>query len=293
MEFSVQQQFLPAVVIVTMVTIGMELHIRQFRELLAAPRVPVLGTLVHTLAFPLLAVGLVLGLRASGLPVAESTVVGILLIAACPSGGFSNVLTMMARANLALSVTLTVISSALSFLSVPLLMGAFAGLIVGLDEPIALPVLPTLVQLLVLILLPISAGMGIRARWGHWTELNVGRIQNAAQIALYICIALIVVENWGVMVDGARDALPWSLLLCAANLAVCFGASRALGLGVEDGITVAMEGAIRNLAVALLVAVSILERPDIAALPTVYFVAVLIVAVLFARNWRRLLGAPG
>ena len=60
-----------------------------------------------------------------------------------------------------------------------------------------------------------------------------------------------------------------------------------LGLAPEDCATVAIEGSIRNLAVAFLVATNVLDRFDIAVLPSVYFVAVLIVGLVFARFWRR------
>ena len=53
-------------------------------------------------------------------------------------------------------------------------------------------------------------------------------------------------------------------------------------------VTVALEGSIRNLGVALLIAANILGRMDIAVLSTVYFMAVLIVALVFAKYWRRL-----
>ena len=53
-DLSVQQHVLPVVIILVMVTVGMELKVAQFRDVLSAPRVPLIGTLVHTLSFPLL-----------------------------------------------------------------------------------------------------------------------------------------------------------------------------------------------------------------------------------------------
>jgi BASS family bile acid:Na+ symporter len=291
MEISVQQHLLPLVVISVMLTIGMELRWQQFQTLFAQPRVPVLGTLVHTLSFPLLAVVLIFTAQTVGLPMSDATIIGMLLIAACPSGGFSNILALMAGVNLPLSVVLTAVSSVLSFISVPLLMGGFSLLITELDKPIELPILSTLMQLLGLIVAPVGAGMIWRAYWPGFVERRLKSLQNIGQLALYLVVTAIVVESWEVVLAGVGEALPWSLLLCAANILICYQGAKLVGLEVEDRITVALEGSIRNVAVAFLIATSVLDRMDIAVLPTIYFVAVLLVAIVFAKTWRRLVRA--
>lgn len=287
---SIQQHILPLVVLTVMLGIGLELRVEQFRMLLRRPRTPILGTLVHTIAFPSIVVGALLAARFAGLGPGESTMMGMLLIAACPSGGFSNVLASMAGVNLALSVVLTAISTLASFATVPLLMGAFSALVSELGQPIAFPIRETLVQLIGLIIAPIGLGIAVRARNPALADRLADRLQRIGQAALYVCVVVIAYQTRDVILEGAREALPWSLFLCAANLAGCVVLSRRLGLEPADAVTVAFEGVVRNLAVALLVAISILRRPDVAALPTIYFVAVLIVAIAFARTWRRLPG---
>lgn len=68
------------------------------------------------------------------------------------------------------------------------------------------------------------------------------------------------------------------------------GSSRLAGFAAEDAITVALEGSIRNLGVAFLIAANTLGRVDIAVFPTVYFLFVLVFSILFAKNWRRIPG---
>ena len=291
MEVSVQQHLLPAIVVLVMCTIGMELRWEQFQALIRAPSTPIIGTLIHTLTFPMLAMLLVVALQTMEFTVSDSTVIGMLLIAACPSGGFSNVLALIARVNLPLSVTLTLVSSLLSFATVPLLIGGFGFFIADLDQPVQIPVVATLQQLCVLILLPIGAGMAIRRWQTAFVESHLARMQNLGQVALYICVVLLIVENWSVMVAGVMDALPWSILLCGANILTCYYLAQWTGFVLEDRITIALEGSIRNIAVALLIAATVLQRMDIAVLPTVYFLAVLIVALLFAKTWRLLFKA--
>ena len=71
------------IVVALMITVGMELRLEQFRAFLASPRVLVLGSLVHTLTFPLLAIAIVLLIQTLGVRVSDSTIIGMLLIAAC------------------------------------------------------------------------------------------------------------------------------------------------------------------------------------------------------------------
>ena len=285
MEISIQQHVLPIIVIFVMTTIGMEMKVRQFIELIESPTVPIVGTIIHTLSFPLVAIALTVLIKYFALDVSDGTIIGILLIAACPSGGFSNVLVLIAKANLVLSVALTAISSIASFLTVPLLMGGFAYLITDLDTPISLPVTQTLIQLLVLIVLPIGGGMIWQAKRPEFVAGNLKRMQKFGQLALYVCVAAIIYQPIDTVVAEIEQAIPWSLLLCVLTIGLSYVLSLAAGLKPKDRVTVALEGSIRNLAVALLIAVSVLERPDIAVLPTVYFLAVMVIAIGFAKTW--------
>ena len=273
-----------------MLAIGVELRVEQFRALLSNPRPVVLGTIIHSLTFPSLAIVAVVALFLLDVSLAEATVLGVLLVAACPSGGFSNILTSMARANLTLSVVLTAISSLLSFATVPLLLSSFGFFVTELSTSIELPVTQILLQLTVLILFPLLVGMLLAKRFIWITPTRVSVLQKYTQLILYITVALMIVESWQIMVAGFVQALPWSIGLCAGNIIICYWLARKAKFTNEDAITVCLEGSIRNLGVAFLIAANTLERVDIAVLPTVYFLTVLVISILFAKNWQKLPG---
>ncbi|MDA0979631.1 MAG: bile acid:sodium symporter, partial [Proteobacteria bacterium] len=219
-------------------------------------------------------------------------VLGVLLVAACPSGGFSNMLVLIARADLALSVLLTSVSSLLSFITVPVLFASFGLLVPELSGEVRLPVVETLLNLLVLVVVPVGVGM----LWRAWKEEFVLRhtrlMQNIAQIMLYLVCLLLLIEQWDGLKAGMGIALPLSLALCVMALATGYGLSRLVRLSPTDAATVAIEGSIRNLAVAFLIASTVMDDIRIALLPSVYFIAVLIVGLTFARVWRTRV-APG
>ena len=257
-----------------------------FKILLANPRVPILGTLIHTFTFPLLAVGLVAGVIALGVEIEDYLLIGILLVAACPSGGFSNLLVLLARGDLALSVLLTAVSTILSFATVPFFFYAFGQIMPELSGQIELPIVETLLSLLLMIVVPVGIGMIWRKTNETFVIANTKRMQSVAQILLYVVVILIFILDWETFLDGIGSALPWSLGLGIVSLSTGYGISRLVGLNQKNSATIAIECSIRNLAVAFLIATSVLSRVDIAVLPSVYFVAVLIVGLSFARFWK-------
>ena len=288
-SWSAEQHFLPAAIFLAMLTVGMELRLAQFRAVGLDPRVPILGSLIHSLTFPFIAAAAIVGVEFIGISLANTTVLGVLLVAACPSGGFSNVLTMLARANLPLSIVLTAISSVLAFLSVPLLVKGFSLFAAELEGDVAIPVGQILIQLSALIVLPVALGMWLRQLLTSLVKETVARLQNYTQLLLYLTVGLVIAENLDAMKAGF---LVRSLVagLCIGNIVGCYWLSRAFRMTPEDSVTIALEGSVRNLGVAFLIAANTLERPDIAVFPTVYFLSVLLFSILFAKTWRHLPG---
>jgi BASS family bile acid:Na+ symporter len=286
-DVNAQQDLVPIVVFIVMLAIGIDLEAQHFKKLFREPKVPVWGSLIHTLTFPLAAFVLVSAALALDLGLSEASLIGILLIAACPSGGFSNVLVLIARANLPLSVVLTAISSLLSFFTVPLFFWLFSSLMPDLSGRVQLPVVQTLLHLLVLIVLPVGLGMAWRHRSADFVARNAARMQKYAQRMFYAVLILLLVQEWDVMRSGIVEALPWSVVLCVVTLSIGFFSARLAGLSPDDCATVAIESSIRNLAVAFLVAANVMHRMDVAVLPSVYVMAVLLVGLAFSASWRR------
>ena len=177
---SAQANLLPLALILTMTAIGIELRVQHFAALLAKPKIPIIGTLIHTFTFPVIAICLVFAIVSFQLPLSEPLLIGILLIAACPSGGFSNVLVLIAKADIALSVLLTSISSIFSFITVPLFFWAFGQVMPELSGTVEIPVVDTLVRLFLLVVFPVGVGIA----WLHFKEEFVQK-KHAATTKLY------------------------------------------------------------------------------------------------------------
>ena len=142
------------VLIALMFQLGIELDRQAFAGVARRPAAVVAGLLGQLALLPLIAFGVGLAFR---LP--PVYFLGLLLVACCPGGSSSNVFSMLAKGDVALSVTLTALSSLITLFTIPLVMGFAARFVaVHAGAAIELPVGKLLVQNIVLLFLPMLCG---------------------------------------------------------------------------------------------------------------------------------------
>jgi BASS family bile acid:Na+ symporter len=278
----------PIVLFLLMVIVGLQLTPPDFRRVLASPRVVVVGTLGQVALLPLMtwAVISLLGLS----PVFGA---GAVILAASPGAGMSNVMAAVAGAHVALSVTLTAVSSVLAVVTLPALTALGMEIFVGDAANVEVPVGFLVSQMALFLLLPIGLGMGARAWLGDATRRYVPWIN---RIAVVTIIALTFSSA-----SGSQTSLPaggeLALALFAASLwtviamGIGFGLASLLQLDADSRFTFLLEFSARNVALAFIVAVSSLGRLDLGFFSGVYamtgFPAAIAIAVIRGR-WRRL-----
>jgi BASS family bile acid:Na+ symporter len=277
----------PLTLFVLMVVVGLQLTPDDFRRVLANPRTVVVGTLGQIVLLPLMTWGVVTVFGLS-----PSFAAGAVILAASPGAGMSNVMTAVAGAHVALSVTLTACSSVLAVVTLPALtalgMNYFIGDAVEVDVPVGF----LMSQMGIFLLTPIALGMYLRAR----READVERyISRANRIAVVAIIALTVLSaaggetqlpSGGDLTRGLLAGSFWTL--CA--MAIGFGLAVLLDLDADDRFTFVVEFSARNIALAFIVAVSSLGRLDLGFFSGAYamtgFPAVLAISALRGR-WKK------
>ena len=151
---------IPFVVIIIMFVVGLELTLEDFRQIHRFPKPVVVGTAGQLTIIPIIAIVL-----AFVLDPPRHIVAGMVLVAACPAGAISNYYVYLARANVALSVTLTAVTTVLAFVTLPVLTALGFELLLNQQQAIPVPVSNMMTQLFVILLLPTVAGMWVRNRW--------------------------------------------------------------------------------------------------------------------------------
>ena len=148
--------FLPLALFFIMMGMGLGLKLVDFKRVLVEPKGVILGLVAQLIVLPL--VGFVL---ASIFPLTPELAGGVIILAACPGGATSNVISYLVRGNVALPITLTAISSLVTIISIPLVINLGMQMFMGADTTLQLPILTTITQIAVITLLPISLGMFI------------------------------------------------------------------------------------------------------------------------------------
>lgn len=260
------QTLLPVVLASVMLAMGLNLTPRNFIRTWRSPRNILLGVCLQTLALPLLAWAVVLAL-----PLPPLAAAGLLLVSLVPGGATSNMFSYLVRGDLALSVSLTAIAALQAPFTLPLIMGWNLDLLGLTREGITLPYWQTVGQLLLVTLLPVICGMGLRAL------LNQERLTGILpRLRLFTGIAMIVVVL-SLFISHAHR-LPrlfgleavGVLLLCTLGMTLGHVLSAQLRLPRTGRRAITVEVGVQNAGVAIMVAFSIFRQPELALVPLLY-----------------------
>ena len=278
----------PFILFCLMFIVGLELTAADFRRVAAAPRAVVGGTLGQLLLLPLMTWALV---RWLDLPPAFGA--RAVLVALAPGAGMSNLMAALARANVALSVTLTGIASVLSVVTLPVIASITMRVFLGESSDIEVPVAPLIQQLSLAMLLPIGTGMTIRMRFPEFADRNARKLQRlaGAMIAALIVGAIAGSESEDFQLEGAETLLVAAGLWTLAAMGIGWLVSLALRLGPAERATFLIEFSARNIAVSTIVALSGLQRFDLTIFSAVYGTVGYAMCGVAALLLRRQLGA--
>jgi len=267
------QILVPACVVIIMTAMGLELTLADFRRVAASPRAAAVGLLGQMLLLPALGFAFALAPgRVPGLdtPMSPEVAVGIIVIVSCPGSAPSNVFTYLARGNTALSISLTAVSSLLTVFTIPVWVGLAVSLFYGEGSEIRMPLVRTVVQLCSVTLVPVGLGMGVRARSPEMAQ-GIRRILRRTVPWLFsVVLAIIVFTQWENFADNLPVAGPTAILLSLVALASAFTFARLAALERRDAFTIAIEVGLQNGALASLIIVNLLQRPDLLVFPSVY-----------------------
>ena len=253
------------VIVLMMGAVGMELEGRHLRAVLRRKGLLLLTLATQAVILPALGVGLT---RAVALP--PELTAGILLLAACPVGDIANVYTLLARANVALSVTVNALSILLAAGTMALVFEVYDHLL-GAPFVFAVPTPTLLGRLLLMLVLPVLAGSSVRRFAPGFAETHTKTVHRAS-LASIACLAMYVMvsQRERLAAEWQQTALVAAVFMGFALVAgLAFG--RLLRLSDEDSITVGIGFAVRNVALALAIAITLLNRIEYAVFGVVYF----------------------
>ena len=274
------------VLLVLMFLLGTDLHKEAFANVARNPRAVLAGMTGQLLFLPLIAIGVAWALN---LP--PVYFMGLVLVACCPGGSSSNVFSMLAKGDVALSVTLTAFSSVITLFTLPLVMGGVAELVsqqAGLE--INLPVGKLLVQNLVLLFAPMSLGIMLRhfrPRIAAKVNMVLGKCAFPALMLLagvfFLQYTNEIIKNFTVL-GIAAGALILMAMLCSSLL------SRTGRFSAGVRRTIVIEVGMQNAAQAIAIASSpfIFNSGEMAIPAIIYALMMNVILLLYVAVIRRI-----
>jgi bile acid:Na+ symporter, BASS family len=220
---------------VIMLAMGLTLTFDDYRKLAAAPRALVAGVALQFAVMPLTGFAI-----ARGLALEPGLAVGLILVACCPGGTASNIVTFLARGNVALSVVMTMASTLAAVVLTPLLTGWLAGAYVEIDR------LNLLLNMVSIVLVPVVLGTLLNRLFPRVAE----RVNAVLPLVAIVLVILIV----GGIVGGAKAQIAQhagvlllaTFLLHAVDFVLGYVLARALGLEEIAARTISIEVGMQN-----------------------------------------------
>jgi BASS family bile acid:Na+ symporter len=267
-----------------MVSIGTELVVDDFRRIARFPALIAVASAAQFVLLPPLAWALSLALD-----LGDDVLVGMLILGACPAGGFSNLYTYAGRGHLALSVSLTAVTCTAAVLAMPPLLEWSFRAVADRAQIIPIPAGQMFGELSMRVLAPIAVGMALRHFRPGWVERHAKTLGRGTLILMIAIIPAVVIDQGASVLSSARNGVLPALLFTAAAMAIGWGVGRLLGRDEADPFTVMIEFGARNVAVAVIICWSVLQRPELLSYCFAYMfvqvpLAVIAIGVRRARN---------
>ncbi len=283
--------FLPLALGIIMLGMGMTLVIDDFKRVILLPKAAITGICCQMLLLPALGFGLAILFK---LP--PELAVGLILLSLCPGGATSNIVSHLARADLALSVTLTAISSVVTIFTIPIFLNIALFRFMGGEQAIQLPVLATIAQIFMVTVLPVACGMFLARKLPRLTQKALPAVNWVSASFFVLILLLAILKERANLLSYFQQAGMAALCLNASGMALGYFVGRALGLAIRQRLTIAIETGIQNGTLAIGIALSpiILNNSQMAIPAAIYSLLMFVTAgvVIFASRLTPATPAP-
>jgi len=244
------QQLILSLVLASMVfSVALELKVADFRRVAEVPRAVVCGLIPQ---FVLLPVGTWLATLVLDLP--PNVEAAMILVAACPGGSLSNVVTHVGRGNTALSVSISAVAALLALVLTPFnftWMMATNPATAGWMRALAIDASDIWWSLLALLALPMTLGLGVGRRWPRFTERIRKPLGTFSLVALLAFIAAGLYSQRALLNAQIVPQLCIVILHNASGLALGYLCALAFGVAERDRRAIVIEGGMQNSGLAL------------------------------------------
>jgi bile acid:Na+ symporter, BASS family len=265
-----------------MVVVGMELEGQHFRMVFKKKGLLIVILIAQVVLLPVIGYALT---KVMNIPPYLNA--GILLLAACPVGDIANFYVLLARANVAYSIVVSVLSVILSLVTMTFIFHIYSYL---LQEQFifAIPMPTVIVRLLLILVLPLLAGMGLRHFKPNFVEKYSSMLRTTCLVGLVGLIIYVVLSQHERLASEWQNTAITSGAFIVLSMAVGLAFAGSLGMDVKSVVATGILFPVRNVVLAMVIAITFLNHVEYTVFAVVYFlveVPLVITAIAVCRRW--------
>jgi len=263
---------LPLSLFLIMFGMGLSLKLADFKNVAKSPKAIAIGLLGQLILLPIVAFIIAITLK---LP--PEIAVGLMIIALAPGGATSNMFTYLSKGDTSLSISLTAVVSVITPFTIPIIAALSMSYFMGNSTEFNLPIIKTIIQLLVITLVPVAIGMFVFSRWPN-ASLKIEKFFKWFSILfLMLIIMLIVLKNKDHVLDFFAQAGFATLLLNVLVLIMGYQLAKMAKLSQPQAVSIGFEVGIQNGTLALLVAGTLIGN-DVMMIPAVTYSLIMFIS---------------
>ncbi|APW44093.1 bile acid:sodium symporter family protein [Rhodoferax saidenbachensis] len=267
-----------------MFTLGAGLTLTDFKRVFLHPKAFAVGVLCHFILLPLVAYAIVQAFGVTG-----AMAVGFMIIAACPTGTTSNLLTYHARADVALALSFTAVAGVVAVFTIPMILDWSINHFMGAQQKINFPYGLVMGQIALLLGVPVALGMALRKFAPEFTRRFHGTMGLIATVLFVLIVLGAIAKNWGLLKEHAPSLAPMVLAINVVMLLLGLGLSLLTRVPMRQAVTVAIESSVQNSTLAIVISSTILMNDTMMLPAAVYGILMYFTGILFVFVARRFL----
>ena len=268
--------FMVAIAVV-MLGLGLSLSTGDFKRVLRHRKAVFTALSLQIVLLPLGCYVLALALK---LPALYAT--GLMILSASPGGVTANLYTHLFRGEVAMSISLTAITTCTSILILPMIANGAIAMFAVSDKVVPIQI-AKMMEVLVLVLLPTVLGMWMHEKWPFVSRQLERPVKVFGSMVLIVVVVLAVVSEWQALCTSFAEI---GLGVLGFNLLGLLGGyyiSKAVNLDKTEAIAICFQSCVRNTTIPLFVAIDILGNLELALPAAIYSVVMHGTAILFGR----------
>lgn len=267
---------LPTSLFIIMLGLGLSLRTEDFTRVIKQPKAALIGLCAQVVALPFIAL-----LVAVLFKLPPELAVGLMIISFAPGGATSNLFTNLAKGDVALSISLTAVTSLITPFTLPLFTVLAMNYFMGNGEAFELPVLKIIMQLVAISVVPVMMGMLVLSKWQNAARKADAVIRVFSIVFLFLIIAAIILDNKTQMADFFLATGLATLTLNILVLALGYGLGQFFKLSRAQAVSIGYEVGLQNGTLALLVAGTLIGNSTMMIPAVTYSILMFFTGFLF------------